>query len=353
MFSSRFRWPRTLVVLVGALTALGLSLVGGALGQAQAPVKTMIQLPERGAYFGAFVSYGGDSVQETATFERRAGKDVAIVGYLTHFTDPALPATFQHIYDMGAVPFHTNSPWIDCAQLKAGALDADIRRWGQFYASLKPKPILVRYMHEMNLNFGNYPWAAFRCGGAEGYVEAYRRVHDLLMEAGATNVQHVWCPNAYWGESDASNHLWFKQYYPGDAYVDWMCVDGYDWYGEYQPDGTKWPQPQTFSHMFGASLDLLESISDRPILLGELGVIEDPRSPTWKPNWIRDALTVQIPARPRIKAIVWSNEQPTYDGETFDFRMESSPATQAAFMEAIAAEYYLSQPLRLTGSGAE
>ncbi|MFN8556298.1 MAG: glycosyl hydrolase [Dehalococcoidia bacterium] len=141
---------------------------------------------------------------------------------------------------MGVIPFHTNSPEIDCNQLKAGALDADIRRWGQYYATLKPKPVFVRYMHEMNLNFGTYPWAAFRCGGAAGYIQAFQRVHDILVQAGATNVLHVWCPNAYWGANDASNHLWFKQYYPGDAYVDWMCVDGYDWYGEYKPDGTKY-----------------------------------------------------------------------------------------------------------------
>ncbi|MFN8579355.1 MAG: NPCBM/NEW2 domain-containing protein, partial [Gemmatimonadaceae bacterium] len=336
--SGRLAILAALLVFAGVIGIVGVSPRPES-ATAQAPGN--VPIPSTGAYFGAFVHYGGDSIGEVPTFESHAQKQVAIVGTNDHFQYAVYAPNFQRIFAMGAVPFHTNSPEIDCNQLKAGALDADIRRWGQYYATLKPKPVFVRYMHEMNLNFGTYPWAAFRCGGAAGYIQAFQRVHDILVQAGATNVLHVWCPNAYWGANDASNHLWFKQYYPGDAYVDWMCVDGYDWYGEYKPDGTKYPDPQTFTHMLSASLDLLESTSSKPIILGELGVVEDPRSPTWKPNWLRDAFTVQIPARPRIKAVMYTNEKPTYDGITYNFQIESSAATQTAFVQAIASSYYI------------
>ena len=57
------------------------------------------------------------------------------------------------------------------------------------------------------------------------YVAAWRHVHDIFAAAGATNATWVWCPYADVTPQPAPS----PSYYPGDAYVDWTCLDGYNW----------------------------------------------------------------------------------------------------------------------------
>jgi hypothetical protein len=57
------------------------------------------------------------------------------------------------------------------------------------------------------------------------YVSAYRHIHDLFVAAGATNVVWAWCPNVTAVHGGNRNTL---DYYPGDSYVDWTGVDGYN-----------------------------------------------------------------------------------------------------------------------------
>ena len=81
----------------------------------------------------------------------------------------------------------------------------------------------------MNGNW--YPWAGANNGGANGgpakYIAAYRHVHDLFVADGATNVYWVWCPLVADVPAEAWNH--WTNYYPGDAYVDWVGLDAYNW----------------------------------------------------------------------------------------------------------------------------
>src|SRR5438477_654456 len=65
------------------------------------------------------------------------------------------------------------------------------------------------------------------CGGHDParYIAAWRRIHDRFVAAGATNVVWVWAPNV----TDVEGGPETMAYYPGDAYVDWTGVDGYNW----------------------------------------------------------------------------------------------------------------------------
>jgi mannan endo-1,4-beta-mannosidase len=62
------------------------------------------------------------------------------------------------------------------------------------------------------------------------FVAAWRHVHDLFVQNGATNVVWVWCPNAT-DVPNATSAPWnhWTNYYPGDTYVDWVGIDGYNW----------------------------------------------------------------------------------------------------------------------------
>ena len=70
----------------------------------------------------------------------------------------------------------------------------------------------------------------------------------------------VWCPNI---ESAATTP--FEQLYPGDAYVDWTCLDGYN----------NARRAASFARLFGASYDhLLRIAPTKPIMIGEIGSME-------------------------------------------------------------------------------
>ena len=91
-----------------------------------------------------------------------------------------------------------------------------------------------------------FPWAENANGNQPGdYVAAWRHVHDIFTSVGATNATWVWCPYV-----DATPKLGpLARYYPGDDYVDWTCLDGFNWGN----NGVN-PQPWTsFDKIFGPS----------------------------------------------------------------------------------------------------
>ena len=71
------------------------------------------------------------------------------------------------------------------------------------------------------------------------FVRAWRRVHNIFRQEGATNVAWVWCPAAQAGGADA--------WYPGDAFVDWIAADHYPPTGGRQ-DFADSPLPAFFAH---------------------------------------------------------------------------------------------------------
>ncbi|MFH1051438.1 MAG: glycosyl hydrolase, partial [bacterium] len=91
------------------------------------------------------------------------------------------------------------------------------------------RPIFIRFAHEMNAHW--YPWCSkTTCEGSStfsinDYIKAFRNVANVFHNT-APNVSMIWCPNYY----DTSNHsiLGYKDYYPGDDYVDWVGLDLYN-----------------------------------------------------------------------------------------------------------------------------
>src|SRR5262249_48553137 len=105
--------------------------------------------------------------------------------------------------------------------IAGGAFDGYLRSWARA-AKAWGKPFFLRPNHEMNGNW--YPWGT----GAgnpnnntpEEYVAAWKHLHALFDAEGVTNAVWVWCPNV---------GLSMGEDYPGDGWVDWVGLDGYNW----------------------------------------------------------------------------------------------------------------------------
>ncbi len=216
-----------------------------------------------------------------------------------------------------------------------GTHDAYIRLWATG-ARDWGHPFFLRFDHEMNGDW--YPWSEKRNGNTAGqYVAAWRHVHDIFEQVGATNVTWVWAPNTEYTGSIALEGL-----YPGDAYVDWVAIDGYNW-------GTNPKKPagwKTFSQVFGPTYDHLGRLAPtKPVMLSEFATSEYGGS---KAAWIKDALEVQIPdVFTRIQAVAWFNWEP----EGIDWNVESSATSAAAFAAGIGLPAYTGAQFGSLGGG--
>lgn len=290
---------------------------------------------EAGCYHGAFL--GGATLfglDQLAAFEAAAGKGVRVISeYVAWGPNLAFPsAQCDQIIAHGSYPLITWEPWnyVDNdpawsnAQILNGSKDDYIQSWVNAVKAWN-KPVFVRLMHEMNGNW--YPWAVNHNGNTyQSYIATWRYIVDKFNAAGVTNVTWVWSPV---NESTPSSNS-ISSCFPGDGYVDWMGIDGYNW-GTTQT----WSSWRSFASLFANAYYEISSLSLKPIMIGECASTEIGGD---KAAWITDAYGTQIPnVFTRLKAVVWFNA----NKET-DWRITSSEAAQTAYYNAVSGNgYYL------------
>ena len=185
---------------------------------------------------------------------------------------------------------------------------AEAARWG--------KPVALRFAHEMNGYW--YPWSESANGNSDGeYVAAWRHVHGIFEEEGATEVIWVWSPNLSDPTLTDIDALW-----PGDEFVDWVGLVGYLGNGI---DATQWTP--SFDDLFGPTISELREFTDRPIVITEIGATEDGGK---KAAWITDILAA-VGERDDVVGLMWFE----IDKEA-DWRIVSSEEARAAFAAGIA-----------------
>jgi mannan endo-1,4-beta-mannosidase len=196
--------------------------------------------------------------------------------------------------------------------LTSGAFDDYVADWASKIKAL-PGRVVVRLMHEMNGNW--YPWCGHANGNSpEDYVAAWRYIHDLFGSAGVMNVEWVWCPYVI----SVPERTTFPDYFPGDEYIDWLGLDGYNW-GTSRP-GATW---QEFPELFGEAYRTMTALSVKPVMIAEVGCTDCGGS---KADWIRNAYRHASAGFPRLRAVVWFN----LDKEC-DWRVQSSAESLTAF----------------------
>jgi chitodextrinase len=198
----------------------------------------------------------------------------------------------QWIQDHGSIPIVAGLHFDKTiAQINAGQadslIDAYANRWRDYRFT-----IVVRLFHEFDYSHLNYT----SVGQEAAFVSAWRRIVDRFKARGATNVGFWWCP------SEGGNRASADAAYPGDAYVDWVGTDSYNWVfvGE-DKYATPWKAGWAeFGEIFdyqagGGSAPRHDTYGPRkPFVVGETGTVWDPNYPTKKGDWFRN-----IPAAAR------------------------------------------------------
>jgi Glycosyl hydrolase family 26 len=295
--------------------------------------------PEPRVYWGSWMDgdvYGGGLTDAPwdgttwSTFESHAGKPASIV----HFGQPApwaqifYPAPLELTDRRGAIPLmDMGNSGASLRSIASGSYDSYLTNWARAVRNYG-QPFFFRWLWEMNGTW--FPWGSEAAGNPALYVSAWRRFHDIAEAQGATNITWVWCPNAIFPGSTSLTQL-----YPGNSYVDWTCIDGYN-FGLNPLKYTRWT---SFNEVISPTYNALTSLAPtKPIMIGETASTEVGGS---KPSWIANALGNAIPnSFPRIKAVNWFNWNVFEGGGRWDWPIESTAASQAAFASAISSPYY-------------
>lgn len=289
----------------GAQAGTGTGGAGALAGSGGEAPDSEILVPAEGALLGQY--YGDASIAETST---KLGRTLKI--HLTYWAwsdDWTKGATAADLA-AGRIPLVNWEPAdIDFHDIVSGSLDDTIQARAKGAKALGSK-FFLDFAAEMN---GEEAWSG---NDAPLYVAAYRHIHDLFVAAGATNVIWAWCPNVTDTDNTNAHTL---DYYPGDDYVDWTGVDGYNW-----GDGD-W---QSFGQVFRDIYPILAG-KKKPILIGEMSSSEAGGD---KAAWISAMIPTLKQDFPLIRAVVWFDVK-----KERDWRISSSSATEAAF-KALAAD---------------
>ncbi|WP_396632342.1 glycosyltransferase [Maribacter sp. R86514] len=173
-----------------------------------------------------------------------------------------------------ATPLITWEPWLSNFSFSDSIINAKDRgqqlkliREGHFDQYIKQFAISLRKMkHPVFLRFAHefdnpsYPWYNENKTAASEFVKTWHYIHDIFSKEHIDNVKWVWNP---WKSSE------IEEFYPGDAYVDWLGVDILN-YGSLNDDGKSYG----FDDLYIPYREAFKSISDKPVLISEFGSLD-------------------------------------------------------------------------------
>ncbi|SRR6266516_17655 len=217
-----------------------------------------------------------------------------------------------------------------------GHFDQDLRAWGaaaRDYSS----DLIVEWGTEMNGDW--FAWNAKWNGkslGPKQFQDAFQRIVRLIRDdSGAHNTTWVFHAN----DTDEPTNDWNKMenYYPGDAYVDWL---GLSVYGAQEPKKNELCLP--FAPRMKEMYDRLRTLSPgKPVFLLEFGATAGhPKAvsnPQCKPDvWADAALREMIvnSTYPELRGFSWWNERwENKNGSWTDMRVQATPALRDIFRQ--------------------
>lgn len=313
-------------------------------------------LPSTAVYWGAYVSNAPWTMEDLDRFEATVEKRVSILHFglpwmqkneFKGFPFPVMDA----IRERGSIPMIGWGSWhlgkgeeqpeFRLRAIADGHYDAFITEWAEA-AKAWEHPFFLKFNWEMNGNW-QFPWSVQLNGNQTAdYVDAWRHVHHIFSAVGADNVTWVWCPNV-----TSRQTVDMALLYPGDDYVDWSCLHGYNFGGD------DW---RSFSEIFSGYAgnpfnsyeQILQIAPSKPVMIGEWASAEGGDDGSQKAAWIRDALEVQLPQHfPQIRAVIWFN----WDAEEGrSWVVNSSSAAARSFAAALRSPYYIDARFHNLGS---
>ncbi|MFH1395240.1 MAG: glycosyl hydrolase [Candidatus Omnitrophota bacterium] len=283
---------------------------------------------ERGnnCFTGAFIS-DKPSGKDIREFKKDYGKKPFIVLVFVDWEQFVPDEVINDVYKEDCVLMVTWEPWkaqkktgINYKELLEGKYDPYINEFAEKIKNIK-KPVFLRFAHEMNGNW--YPWSGTKIS-KELYIKMYRYVHKLCKKAGANNVKWIFSINAEDVPKEKNNY--FLNYYPGNRYVDYVGIDGYNWGNTYS-----WSKWTAFKDIFKKPYKEITAKIHKPVIIAEFSSADTGGD---KGVWIKEAMQ-EIRRLRRVKAFVLFNVN-----KEAKWQFDAAAASGEALKKQLAGTYF-------------
>jgi hypothetical protein len=235
-------------------------------------------VPSCGALLGVSTETGTTQTwdQGVAAFEQETGRKADVL-HNYHLWDTAFPSPAEAaraasgqklIYSW--IGNRQNGTTVSWSKIASGAEDTVIDAEATRIADMDT-PVFVNFQNEPESSIGT-------SGTAAEYVAAWRHIHDRFVAAGATNA--VWTV-VYMGVISDNKLAQVKALYPGNAYVDYIAWDPYNWGACRSSAPTSFVD--TVSPFYNWLMD--NGYGSKPFMLAEYGSVEDPADANGKADW--------------------------------------------------------------------
>ena len=317
-------WSR-LARLISLFTVVTLTL--GLLGAAAQPAEASVDRVQFGARVQA--NSGENNQKAIERLEGTAGRKLDVVRDFLSW-DSAFPQDFHtwlrdtdHTLILSVKSRRENGSdvlWRDLAAATPGTpLYATAASWADRLRDYG-RPVYFAFNHEPESS------ASSTMGTAADFIAAWRTMHTIFAERGATNVKFIWIMTdyAFFVGAQAPNDA--SKWYPGDAYLDAMGTDAYNWFTCRPGVNTSWHSLEQIIKPFR---DFGAQHPDKELWLTEWASAEDAAQPDRKPAWFDQARALFKRADyAQFRGISYFN----YTGTTTcHWKVDSSPQTTAAF----------------------
>ena len=287
------------------------------------------------------------NVQKIQQFEKDIHEKVTIANFYEgwdELEDPPFAQNLQTISAHGWIPMISTNPYLTnkCdfsqediyATIVAGKCDVLIQNIARVVHSFG-KPLFFRFAWEANVDSNAWSIQA-TYSSSESFIAAWRHVHEIFSREGVKNVRWVFSVNV-----PKANSISIASLYPGDAYVDWTGIDGYNW-GTTQ----SWSHWTSFDETFHSTYQQILAVAPtKPLMISEFNSASQGGD---KSKWFADALNSQIPNHyPKIQAIIFFNDN-KMSSEGVDWRIETSPSVLRTVSASLRNQIYTSSVKNLT-----
>ena len=269
-----------------AASAVAISAVLCVSGLSAVPAASASSTPTLA--FGAYPSPSGSQTRPQAVqaMEQKIGRRLAEVRVFQRWDDPLPDSYHTYLKDHGypiilsvRAMYANGTPikWADIANASPGsALYNNVVRWANAVKGYG-LPVYFSFNQEPKLE-ANLP-----NGTTADFIAAWQKMVTVFRQLDVSNARYMWITTGYAFGLASSDRRFAAKWYPGDAYVDSIAADTYNWFTCRPGVNTAWLTLQT---LIEPQRVFALAHPGKTVWLAEWASAEDPNQPGRKAQWI-------------------------------------------------------------------
>jgi mannan endo-1,4-beta-mannosidase len=217
------------------------------------------------SYLGLYTNDAPASYRGVKAFAQATGTRPDVLMYYSGWYEPFQTSFATEAAENGAVPLVQMDPTgVSIRAIAAGKYDGYLSAYAEAVRAYR-HPVILSFGHEMN---GSWSSWGYRHTSPAAFVAAWRHIVTLFRELETGNVTWLWTINII-NNTQQGRIPPPAPWWPGNAYVTWVGIDGY-----YLKPGWQ------FAPLFGPTISKVRALTSAPILIAETGATTDADQPT-------------------------------------------------------------------------